>query len=748
MSQYHWTQLPGRDSAVSPCLTHTGDRRLVLVVVSPAGEVSFTTAPRLGTSWDPWMSVVAEGALKARPDTAPVFVHVGGHPHVICRGADDELHVSRYVAGATWEPWRRLTTTADVLGKVSAVVTRAGGESIHVVHQAAGATVRYRRFDASWRASGAPVDWPGAVDGEIGSDRAAGVLILLRTPDDRLVAHRSLAPWHAWSEVGQRPRCLTLSNCVHYAGAFHVAYVQDVLRDELDGGPFRVLAHTRFRDEAVDDGYYRVVQRYQERRRSNATLAVYRNKLVAAYIGDGLAVSAAYWDTADARTPWVELGAVASGRSTNPVTLVALDSRATQTDAELLGDRYGDDLHASVTGGTVGGIWVCNLSRAFLRNRVVDVGTAVDWCMNYRGPKAMDQCTPSGALSGALPAVADLPVFSEVGYGTMAYPDWLVRAVVARTQAYHHDPGPYVTWIHPQAFQGGVRGWLGPHINLNHLGDHIDWVHEMAHRTLTTVGIWNAGASPANPNLMNDLIPPAVTAGANALFREGTGTKECPGGAAASGRCRGFCTNDPYERDTQHAFTYVLEEYLRDGDGLRDLVWDDLRAGSDLLQRKYDWVRHHVFGGAEFSRSAAPLTLVTLTNLHSGKALDVVGRDLGDHAGLQQYAPHAGDNQRWTLLTDQEGRAQLKARHSGKCLDVAYSGTEDGARVQLYTGHGRANQLWRLVDGHGAVEIVAEHSGKCLEVAGWSTADRAVVQQYSRHGGANQKWRVDVVSPF
>lgn len=352
-------------------------------------------------------------------------------------------------------------------------------------------------------------------------------------------------------------------------------------------------------------------------------------------------------------------------------------------------------------------------------------------------------------LAGALPVVAELPVFSEVGYGTMAFPDWLVRAVIARTQAHHHDPGPYVTWIHPQPFLNGDRGWLGPHINLNHLGEHIDWCHEMAHRTLTTVGIWNAGADHANPNLMDDLIPPAVTADANALFREGTGTKTCPSGAAASGRCRGFCTNDPYERDTQHSFIYVLEAYLLDGDGLRDLIWDDLRAGSDLLQRKYDWVRRHVFGGAEFRRSAAPLVLVALTNLHSGKALDVAGRDLGDHAGLQQYSPHGGDNQRWTLQTDQEGRVQLTARHSGKCLDVADSSREDGARVQLFTCHRGANQLWRLVpDGHGAVEIVAEHSGKCLEVAGWSTADRAVVQQYRRHGGANQKWRVDVVSPF
>ncbi|MCB0068768.1 MAG: RICIN domain-containing protein [Caldilineaceae bacterium] len=269
----------------------------------------------------------------------------------------------------------------------------------------------------------------------------------------------------------------------------------------------------------------------------------------------------------------------------------------------------------------------------------------------------------------------------------------------------------------------------------------------MGHRLASSIGIWDKGAAHVNPNLMGDLIADAVVTDANSLF--GTATNAagtCDLGSAGGGRCRGFTgiAANYDAQSVQHAWIYIIYYYMKDADFLRQLAYDDLRAGVDLLKRKYDWVRRHIFRGVEFSRDNVPLPVATIINRHSGKALDVVKWDLNDHAALQQYAAHGGDNQRWALRPDGEGCYQLMAMHSGKCLDVAASSQADGAAVQLYSGHSGGNQKWSLIpDSQGYFEIVAKHSGKCLEVAGWGTADRAPVQQYARHGGANQKWRLD-----
>ncbi len=749
MNQTQWTHLPPYDSGASPALC-IDEGALLLVAVTPAGEVVFTRSTSPGTGWEPWMSVVATGALKAAPGTAPLLVTVGGAVYLLCRGMDDNLHVARHLKRSNWEPWRSVTAGAGVTGAFSAAVTTQGSPQVHLVHSAPGPRVDYLVLDSSWRAAAPTLRWPDtAVDAQVATDGGAEVALALRTPDDRMVVHARTTPDPGWRLVGERPRCLSLSNGVHFANAFHFAYVHDVTVDDISGSTRRRLAHARFRDHEDDDADYAVIYDYQEHVRPPATLTTYRNKLVATFIGDGLAVRAAYWDTADPRTPWIDLGAVAGGRTTNPPAVVAFDFRAGLSAPDLLRPNYGNDLFSAVTGGTVGGLWVVNLSRAFFGNRLAGLNLGVDWCMNYSGSRTMQQCTPPDP---PVPAVTDLAVYSETGIGSMTYPDWLIREGVQRTLDHLGWGRPYFTWIHGQVFQNGSAAYYGPEINVNHLSRHLAWVHEMGHRLVSSAGIWSSGQGPSNPPLLGAILPAAATAAANTLFDTATdraGT--CHGDRDALGRCRGFDgTVGPDEiTGTQHALIYVMESYVRDGDLLRERAYDDLRAGDDLLLRKYEWIRDHLFHGAEFSALAAPLVVVALVNKHSGKALDVVGRDIEDHALVQQYAAHGGDNQRWALIPDGAGHYHLTAMHSGKCLDVASASAKDGATVQLYSRHEGANQKWSLVpDGSGHVEIVAEHSHKCLDVTGWGVSDGVRVQQYTRHGGDNQKWSVRHLARF
>jgi hypothetical protein len=746
LNQVQWTHLPPHDSGAPPALSIAA-AALLLVAVTRRGEVVFTRSTSLGSGWDTWAPVVAGGAFRAAPDTPPRLITAGGVVYLLCRGMDDNLHVSRHLGGS-WEPWRAVTVEGEVTGTFSAAVTTQGSTRIHIVHSATGPCVDYLVFDASWSAAAPTSRWPQpAIDAQIASDDRCEVALGLRTPDNRMLVYMQTTSNPGWRLVAERHRCLCLSNGVHFANAFHFAYVHDILVDDISGSTRRSLAHSRFRDHEDDDGNYTVVYDYTESVSPQATLTTYRNKLVATFIGDAFAVRAAYWDSADSATPWVSLGTIAGGRTTNPPAVVAFDFAASVTDK--LRPNYGEDLFSAVTGATAGGLWAINLSRAFFGNRLADLDLGTDWCMNYTGTRTMTQCDP---LPSPTPRVTDLAVYSETGYGSMTYPDWFIRGGVRRTLDHLGWNRPYFTWVHGQVFLHRSAAFYGPELNVNHLSSYLDWFHEMAHRLVSSAGIWNSvnRARPDNPPLLNTLIPAAVIQTANTLFDTDTDPGlTCRGDRDETGRCRGF--DGLYGRDeiggTQHALIYLMQSYLLDGDRLRERLYDDLRAGNDLLLRKYRWIRDYIFRGAEFRRHSEPLIVVSLINKHSGKALDVVNWNLQERAQVQQYAAHGGENQRWALLPDGSGHYHLAAMHSGMCLDVASASKENGAAIQLYTRHQGTNQKWSLVpDGNGYVEIVAAHSNKCLDVVNWGTSDRVRVQQYLRQGADNQKWSLKHVT--
>jgi hypothetical protein len=348
---------------------------------------------------------------------------------------------------------------------------------------------------------------------------------------------------------------------------------------------------------------------------------------------------------------------------------------------------------------------------------------------------------------------------SEVGFGTIAFPNWLMSAMFKPIMQYERDPsGYYYTWIHTKR----ITAYFGPHMNMDWATAYLVWLHELGHRFATSLALWNDGGEKDSPNLMSDLFPDSLIKGASELFGKWTNTaKTCKGGSDGA-RCRGFTDEsqqldangqlipqryDVYDR--QHSFILPLCSYIGDSDKLRQLAYDDLREGVDLLKQKYAWIRKYIFRGVEFKKDNEPLPVVSIVNKHSGKALDVANWNVNDHADIQQYTFHGGDNQRWALVPDGDGNYQLMAMHSGKCLDVASSSQENGAKIQLYTCHGGNNQKWTLVpDGDGHFEIVANHSGKCLDVTSWGTADGIAIQQYERHGGANQKWKLEYAVTF
>jgi hypothetical protein len=152
---------------------------------------------------------------------------------------------------------------------------------------------------------------------------------------------------------------------------------------------------------------------------------------------------------------------------------------------------------------------------------------------------------------------------------------------------------------------------------------------------------------------------------------------------------------------------------------------------------------------ASIQKSQLPM----IVNRNSGKCLDVAGGVLDDHAAIQQFTMHGGDNQRWLLKslgfsfafpvnTLLFPHSAILAAHSGKCLDVENGSMDDQAMVQQYLPHYGENQSWIFAQiiSSGDYALINLHSRKVLDVAGGSMDDGARVQQFTYHGGPGQRW--------
>jgi hypothetical protein len=115
--------------------------------------------------------------------------------------------------------------------------------------------------------------------------------------------------------------------------------------------------------------------------------------------------------------------------------------------------------------------------------------------------------------------------------------------------------------------------------------------------------------------------------------------------------------------------------------------------------------------------------LVHIVNQHSGKCVDVADASSADHAKVQQYHCHDGQNQIWIL----KRTGEIVNLNSGKCLDVPNASLADNILLQQFTCNGATNQFWRATPRG---EIINLNSGKCIDVPNADAADQISLQQY------------------
>lgn len=142
---------------------------------------------------------------------------------------------------------------------------------------------------------------------------------------------------------------------------------------------------------------------------------------------------------------------------------------------------------------------------------------------------------------------------------------------------------------------------------------------------------------------------------------------------------------------------------------------------------------------ANCSAAIADGQLYSITNMASGKVLDIVAGSALAGAAVQQWGYAASANQQFYARSLGNGYWALQRKDSRMLLDVRDASIHDGARLLQWLPNGGRNQQWQLKQSStGAYNVVARHSGKSLTVA--DAASGASVYQAADSATRSQRW--------
>jgi Subtilase family/Ricin-type beta-trefoil lectin domain-like len=130
-----------------------------------------------------------------------------------------------------------------------------------------------------------------------------------------------------------------------------------------------------------------------------------------------------------------------------------------------------------------------------------------------------------------------------------------------------------------------------------------------------------------------------------------------------------------------------------------------------------------------------------ITNVNSGKCMNVQSGSTVSNAAIQQTTCGTGDSQKWQIESLGAGLYKLKAMHSGKLLSIGQSNMADQAKTIQWDDGTYIDQKWSIQASGSGYRLVVLHSGKCLDVASFSTAD-IQLQQSTCTSNSNQQFKL------
>ncbi|HEX8348805.1 MAG TPA: RICIN domain-containing protein, partial [Hymenobacter sp.] len=173
---------------------------------------------------------------------------------------------------------------------------------------------------------------------------------------------------------------------------------------------------------------------------------------------------------------------------------------------------------------------------------------------------------------------------------------------------------------------------------------------------------------------------------------------------------------------------------------------------------------HRIFRDLTIKKEFSHLSIVdvstnsgvyTLTNLGSGKLLEVGGATEDQGARVQQWGKNEPNtaHQQWILRDLGTGYYTIVNRNSLQALEIGGDDAQvrtPGRHANQWPLSGADKQQWRLEydPATSAYTLTNKASGYVLEIGGGDTSSNGVAaNQWHGWGGQNQKWVLTYVGP-
>ena len=98
----------------------------------------------------------------------------------------------------------------------------------------------------------------------------------------------------------------------------------------------------------------------------------------------------------------------------------------------------------------------------------------------------------------------------------------------------------------------------------------------------------------------------------------------------------------------------------------------------------------------------------TITNINSGKLLDVQNGGTQNGANVWQYEENGTDSQKWKIVKNSNGSYSIISKHNGLYLDIKDGNISNGGNVQVYEENYSVAQQFKLIKLDSKEEKVLE----------------------------------------
>lgn len=187
--------------------------------------------------------------------------------------------------------------------------------------------------------------------------------------------------------------------------------------------------------------------------------------------------------------------------------------------------------------------------------------------------------------------------------------------------------------------------------------------------------------------------------------------------------------------------TYYINAYSKDSSSL------EIAGGGTQNGVKTQLYGYNKSGAQRFTFTKQSDGSYVITNVNSGKALDVLNAVPGNSAVVQQYEPNGTAAQRW-FIRDANPGYYLQSALGNWVLDLAGAATANGTAIALYEPNGTNAQRFLLssVDAgipiNTTVKIASAINNKLvMDIVGGATANKVAVQLYGWNDTDAQKYR-------